>query len=290
MSFLKVFKGDTIGKEHTCQCRRRKRHNFDPYVGNIPWSRKWKPSLVLFPGKPPWIDDPGRLQSIWSQRVWHDQSDLPCTHVYPETHPRDSCWHRFAVLIHSTRLSSRVKSKTQSVFFFRKETKSSIRHSLLHFLMILLMKPKMTNMQHRRRVHIDEHRVSLWWLLWSCILVIVFQIKQQKLALLSYNWQKLYTFKAYNFFIGIQLLYKVVLVPAVRWVNQLYVYIHTFPLGPPTYPLTPPPLQVITEHWAELPVLYSSFPLAIYLAHGSVYVNATLPIRLTFPCVHMSIL
>ena len=30
------------------------------------------------------------------------------------------------------------------------------------------------------------------------------------------------------------------------------------------------PLQVITKHQAELPVLYSSFPLAIYFTHGSI--------------------
>ena len=28
----------------------------------------------------PWIDEPGRLQSIGSQRVGHDWSDLACTH------------------------------------------------------------------------------------------------------------------------------------------------------------------------------------------------------------------
>ena len=28
------------GKESACQCRRRKRHGFDPWVGKIPWRRK----------------------------------------------------------------------------------------------------------------------------------------------------------------------------------------------------------------------------------------------------------
>ena len=36
------------GKESTCQC---KRHGFNPWVGKIPWSRKWQPSLVFLPGK-----------------------------------------------------------------------------------------------------------------------------------------------------------------------------------------------------------------------------------------------
>ena len=29
------------GKDSTCQCRRHKRWKFDPWVGKIPWSRKW---------------------------------------------------------------------------------------------------------------------------------------------------------------------------------------------------------------------------------------------------------
>ena len=43
-------------------------------------------------------------------------------------------------------------------------------------------------------------------------------------------------------------------------VNQLYVYLYPLPLGPPSLP----PTYVITEHRAELLVLYSRFPLAIY--------------------------
>ena len=33
----KVFPGGTSGKESACQCRRQKRHGFDPWVGKIPW-------------------------------------------------------------------------------------------------------------------------------------------------------------------------------------------------------------------------------------------------------------
>ena len=35
-------------KESACQCRR---HGFDPWVGKIPWSRKWQPTPVFLPGK-----------------------------------------------------------------------------------------------------------------------------------------------------------------------------------------------------------------------------------------------
>ena len=50
--------------------------------------------------------------------------------------------------------------------------------------------------------------------------------------------------------------------------NQLYVNIYPIPLEPPYDPHIPP-LWVITDHQTELPVLYSSFPLASCFTHGS---------------------
>ena len=38
-------------KESACQCRRHKRHRFDPWIGKTPWSRKWQPTSVFLPGK-----------------------------------------------------------------------------------------------------------------------------------------------------------------------------------------------------------------------------------------------
>ena len=40
-----------IGKESACQSRRCKRHVFDPWVGKVPWSRKWQPTPIFLPGK-----------------------------------------------------------------------------------------------------------------------------------------------------------------------------------------------------------------------------------------------
>ena len=37
-----------VGKETACQCRRPK---FDPWVGKIPWRRKWQPTPVFLPEK-----------------------------------------------------------------------------------------------------------------------------------------------------------------------------------------------------------------------------------------------
>ena len=47
---LKGFPGGSAGKEPICQCRRDKRQGFDPWVGKIPWRRKWQPTPVFWPG------------------------------------------------------------------------------------------------------------------------------------------------------------------------------------------------------------------------------------------------
>ena len=39
------------GEESACQCRRCRRRGFDPWVGKIPWRRKWQPTPVFLPAK-----------------------------------------------------------------------------------------------------------------------------------------------------------------------------------------------------------------------------------------------
>ena len=55
------------GKESACQCRRCRRPGFDPWVGKIPWNRKWQPTPIFLPGK---FYGPRSLKR--SQRVGHD--------------------------------------------------------------------------------------------------------------------------------------------------------------------------------------------------------------------------
>ena len=50
----------------------RDRTVFHPLVGKIPWSRKWQSTPVFLPGKIPWTEEPGKLQSMGLQRVRHD--------------------------------------------------------------------------------------------------------------------------------------------------------------------------------------------------------------------------
>ena len=45
------FPGGASSKESTCQCSRYKRLRTDPWIGKIPWSRKWQPTPGFVPGK-----------------------------------------------------------------------------------------------------------------------------------------------------------------------------------------------------------------------------------------------
>ena len=47
----KDFSDDLVGKK-SVQYRRHRRLEFDPWVGKIPWRRKWQPTPVLLPGNP----------------------------------------------------------------------------------------------------------------------------------------------------------------------------------------------------------------------------------------------
>ena len=61
-------------------------------------------------------------------------------------------------------------------------------------------------------------------------------------------------------------------------VNQLYIYIYPHISSllylPPTLPISP--IQVVTKHRGDLPVLCGCFPLAIYFTFGSVYMSTPL--------------
>ena len=57
--------------KHSFQCRRHKRHRFDPWVGKISQSRKWHPTPAFLLGLP-WTEEPVGWQSTGSQRIRHN--------------------------------------------------------------------------------------------------------------------------------------------------------------------------------------------------------------------------
>ena len=62
------------GKESTCQCRR---HGFYPWVGKIPWRRRWQPTSVFLPG-----ESHGQ-RSLVGYSLWgHKESDTVCASCF----------------------------------------------------------------------------------------------------------------------------------------------------------------------------------------------------------------
>ena len=84
------FWGDTSSKEPTWQCRRHKRHRFNPWVGKIPWWQAWQPAMVLFPG-----------ESLGQRRLadycpWgHKESDTTTNTTIPHIYVHQWYWAFF---------------------------------------------------------------------------------------------------------------------------------------------------------------------------------------------------
>ena len=70
--------GGTTGKNPACQCRRLKRHGFNPWVRKIPWRRTWQPTPVFLPGE----SHRGAWWATvhWLHRVGHDWSNFARMH------------------------------------------------------------------------------------------------------------------------------------------------------------------------------------------------------------------
>ena len=76
------FPGDASDTDPACQCRRQKRQRCcwcDPWVD--PVEREMASHSSIFVCEIPWTEEPGRLQSMGSQRVGHDWNDLARTHA-----------------------------------------------------------------------------------------------------------------------------------------------------------------------------------------------------------------
>ena len=76
------FPGGAVGKESTCLCRRCRRRGFDPWVGEIPWRRKWQPTPVFLP------EESHGQRSLVGYSPWgHKELDITeCTHTHIHTH------------------------------------------------------------------------------------------------------------------------------------------------------------------------------------------------------------
>ena len=87
-------------KEPTCQCRRHRRHGFNPWVGKIPLEEGMATHSSILARRIPWTEEPGGLQSMGLHRVGHGWSDLaPITYrgawTWGHTGTSGSCFPTF---------------------------------------------------------------------------------------------------------------------------------------------------------------------------------------------------
>ena len=68
------------------QCRRRRRCEFDSWVGKIPWRRKWQPTPVLLPEKSQGERSLVGYDPWGHKRVRQDWSDLARAYTHTHTH------------------------------------------------------------------------------------------------------------------------------------------------------------------------------------------------------------
>ena len=107
------------GKESACQCRRHKRHRFDPLIGKIPWRRKWQPTPVFLPGEShgqrslvgysPW----GRKGSDMTETTWH-------THTLTE-HNLQKGWFSLSWVIKTSSVTDDTDAAGSQSLFWKKE-------------------------------------------------------------------------------------------------------------------------------------------------------------------------
>ena len=71
MKYKMSFPGGASGNEPGCQCRRRKRHRFEPWVGKILWRRARQPTPVFLPG-----ESHGQRSLVGYSPWGHKESDM----------------------------------------------------------------------------------------------------------------------------------------------------------------------------------------------------------------------
>ena len=86
MSFWS-FPGGASGKEPACRCRRHKRSGFDPWVGKIPWRKKWQSTLIFLPGT-----SHGQRSLVGCSPKGPKSQTEATSHTHTHTHTR-VWWH-----------------------------------------------------------------------------------------------------------------------------------------------------------------------------------------------------
>ena len=92
-------------EESTCQCRR---HGFDPWVGKIPWRRKWQPTPVF------WSGGFHRLCSPWDCKESDTTERLSLHYVHTNLHTHTHTHTHTAIFFLFTHVLIATLSVTQA--------------------------------------------------------------------------------------------------------------------------------------------------------------------------------
>ena len=71
------------GKQSACQSRRRERKQVPSLGGEDPLEEGMTTHSSIPVWRISWTEEPGGIQSMGSQRIGHDRSELACTHTGP---------------------------------------------------------------------------------------------------------------------------------------------------------------------------------------------------------------
>ena len=75
------FPGGESSKEPACQCRRHRRHGFDPWGLEDLLEKEMATYSGILAWRILWIEEPGRLQSTGLQRIRYDWSNRAWAHM-----------------------------------------------------------------------------------------------------------------------------------------------------------------------------------------------------------------
>ena len=135
------------GKESICPCRRCKRLGFDPWVGKIPWGRKWQPTPVFLPGK-----SHGHRSLVGYSPWGCKESDTTERLHFPLSFPRKTWWSTVhGVTKSQTQLDNWARTHLEQIkqFFKWKNNRSSvISRNKTQLKLIQALKKKLLHGDH----------------------------------------------------------------------------------------------------------------------------------------------